>query len=288
MRKLSINDVRELPGDAGFLIDDGTTSILYDTGFAFTGDKLAQRVKNLLGKRQLDYIFLTHSHYDHALGSVYVKKLFPQAKIVAGSYAAGIFKKDSAKKLMRDLDKKFAIKNGITEYEDLIDFLQVDIEVAEGDKLLCGDMTFTVLELPGHTKCSVGFYLPEKELLLATETLGVYTGTEKVIPSYLVGYDLTIKSYEKIGKLKISNILVPHFGLLSQEESSFYLEKGKENAQETAQEIVASLKAGVSKDNILAQFKEKYYTGYVKEIYPIDAMELNTNIMINLLERELC
>ena len=207
---------------------------------------------------------------------------------MAGSYAAGIFKKDSAKKLMRDLDKKFAIKNGITEYEDLIDFLQVDIEVTEGDKLLCGDMTFTVLELPGHTKCSVGFYLPEKELLLATETLGVYTGTEKVIPSYLVGYDLTIKSYEKIGKLKISNILVPHFGLLSQEESSFYLEKGKENAQETAQEIVASLKAGVSKENILAQFKEKYYTGYVKEIYPIDAMELNTNIMINLLERELC
>ncbi|MBE6361090.1 MAG: MBL fold metallo-hydrolase [Treponema bryantii] len=287
MHKISINDVRVLPGDAGFLIDDGKTSILYDCGFAFTGEKLAQNVKNLLGNRNLDFIFLTHSHYDHALGAVYVKEIFPEAKVVAGSYAAGIFKKESAKKVMRDLDQKFAAKNGVNNYRDLIDNLCVDVEVLDGDKIQCGEMTFTVVELPGHTKCSVGFYLEENELLLGTETLGVYTGTEKIIPSYLVGFDLTMKSFEKAEKLKIKNILVPHYGLLNQKESAFYLEKGKENSVETANEILASLKAGVSKVQILEQFKEKYYVGYVKEIYPIDAMELNTNIMINLIEREL-
>jgi hypothetical protein len=35
---MKITDVRVLPGDSGFLIDDGKTSILYDTGFAFTGE----------------------------------------------------------------------------------------------------------------------------------------------------------------------------------------------------------------------------------------------------------
>ena len=156
---MKITDVRVLPGDSGFLIDDGKTSILYDTGFAFTGERLAQNVQKILKNRQLDFIFLTHSHYDHALGSVYVKKLFPNAKIVAGSYASSIFKKDSAKKVMRDLDQKFAQKNGILEYEDLIDSLCVDIEVEDGDKIQCGQMLFTVVALPGHTKCSVGFYL---------------------------------------------------------------------------------------------------------------------------------
>ena len=73
-------------------------------------------MKALLGERKLDYIFLSHSHYDHVLGSVYVKQLFPTAKIVAGSYAANIFKKDSAKKTMADLDKKFAMKNGVDFY----------------------------------------------------------------------------------------------------------------------------------------------------------------------------
>jgi metal-dependent hydrolase (beta-lactamase superfamily II) len=52
-----------------FLIDDGKTSILYDTGFGFTGDKVANNIKAVLKERKLDYIFLTHSHYDHALGS---------------------------------------------------------------------------------------------------------------------------------------------------------------------------------------------------------------------------
>lgn len=91
MHTIRITDVRPTMGDSAFLLDDGKTSILYDTGFAFTGPALAVNVKKVLGERSLDYIFLTHSHYDHALGSVYVKKLYPDAVVVAGAYAAKIF-----------------------------------------------------------------------------------------------------------------------------------------------------------------------------------------------------
>ena len=93
MKELKITDVRVNPGDASFLIDDGETAILYDTGFAFTGFGVAENIKKILGERSLDYIFLTHSHYDHALGSVYAKKYWPEAKVVAGEYAAKIFQK---------------------------------------------------------------------------------------------------------------------------------------------------------------------------------------------------
>ena len=58
MMNLTITDVRPTPGDGGFLIDDGKTTILYDTGFAFTGHELAGNIKNVLGDRKLDYIFL--------------------------------------------------------------------------------------------------------------------------------------------------------------------------------------------------------------------------------------
>lgn len=39
MGDLAITDVRTLPGDSGFLIDDGKTAVLYDTGFGFTWKK---------------------------------------------------------------------------------------------------------------------------------------------------------------------------------------------------------------------------------------------------------
>lgn len=284
---IKITDVRAISGDSAFLVDDGKTSILYDSGFAFTGAKVAENIKKELGERELDYIFLTHSHYDHALGSVYVKKLYKNAKIVAGEYATKIFMKDSAKALMRDLDKKFSIKCGVDSYEDLIDDLKVDIAVVDGDKIKAGDMLFTAVALPGHTKCSIGYYLESEGLLLGSETLGVYTGSELVLPSYLVGYQMALDSITKAENLKIEKILAPHYGILTKEESAIYLKNCRKNAVETANDIVKIIKDGGTDEDAIKYFMNKYYFGYAKDIYPIDAITLNTTIMVNLLKREL-
>ena len=287
MNKLTITDVRGVPGDSAFLIDDGKTAILYDSGFAFTGFTVADRIKTYLGNRSLDYIFLTHSHYDHALGSVYAKVYWPGAKVVAGEYAAKIFAKPSARKVMRELDNKFAEKCGVTAYEDLIDDLCVDMTVRDGDKITAGDMEFTAIELPGHTRCSVGYYLEREKLLLASETLGVYGGDRVVVPSFLIGYNVTLNSIAKAKKLDIEKALIPHYGILDKDKTAYYLAEGERSAKETAQAIADILRKGGSKEEALAYFREKFYHGYIRTIYPVDAMELNTSIMINLIEKEL-
>lgn len=284
---INIYDVRAHSGDSAFLIDDGKTAIMYDSGFGFTGYAVADKIKALLGERGLDYIFLTHSHYDHALGSVYALKYWPDAKVVAGEYAAKIFAKDTAKALMRDLDGKFAKACGVDSYEDLIDNLKVDIAVSDGDIIKAGDMEFVAVNLPGHTKCSVGYYCAENKLLLGSETVGVYNGEDDVLPSYLVGYNMALESIQKVEKLDVEQILVPHYGVLDKQKTAFYLKRAKQSAIEVATDIVAKLKSGMEKDDIVKSFLDKFYHGYVKEIYPIDAITLNTNIMINLLEREM-
>ena len=287
MNSINIIDVRVSLGDSGFLIDDGKTAILYDSGFAFTGYAMADKIKAYLGDRKLDYIFLTHSHYDHVLGSAYALKYWPEAKVVAGEYAVKIFAKDSAKVLMRHLDRKFADYNGVGEYEDLIDNLRVDIPVCDGDEITAGDMTFTAVNLPGHTRCSIGFYLKEKKLLLASETLGVFDGDSEVVPSFLVGYQMSIDSIKKAQALDIENVLVPHLGYLDKEQTAFYLDRALESTVIIAEEIADLLKVGGTKEEALGLFKEKFYHGRVREMYPVDAMELNTNIMIGVIEKEL-
>ena len=282
---VKVTDVREHPGDAAFLLDDGKTAVLFDTGFGFTGFAIADKVKKALGERKLDYIFLTHSHYDHALGAPYVKSYFPDARVVAGEYAARIFAKDSAKALMRKLDREFATTCGVGEYEDLIDGLAVDIPVADGDTVKAGDMEFTVVALPGHTKCSVGFYLASEKLLIACETLGVYDGDKTIMPSYLVGVQMALDSIEKAKKLDIAYILAPHFGILNAEQSAFYFENMEKSARETAEELVDILKNG-SKEEAFAHYEKKFYHGKIKEGYPRGAMELNAGIIIGLIERE--
>lgn len=286
MNNIKITDVRAVAGDAAFLIDDGKTAILYDTGFAFTGYKVAQNIKKILCDRDLEYIFLTHSHYDHALGAVYVKKYYPNAKIVASSYADTIFSKSSAKKVMRDLDKKFATKCGITQYEDLIDDLRVDVTVSDSDVITAGDMSFKVIALPGHTKCSVAYYCEKEKLLLSCETVGVYNGEDNVVPSFLVGYNMTLNSIKKVEKMDIDKILVPHYGVLNKDECDFYLKKAKESAVNTSNEIAQMLKNGNDDSVCIDYFINKFYNKFINTIYPIDAITLNTSIMVNLIRKE--
>ncbi len=286
MKDLNITDVRSLPGDSAFLIDDGKTSILCDTGFAFTGYDVAKNIKEVLGGRALDYIFLTHSHYDHVLGSVYIQKYYPNVKIVAGEYAVKIFAKETAKNIMRDLDRKFATICGIDEYEDLIDNLHVDISVKDNDVISTGDMKFRVIALPGHTKCSIAYYLEDQKLLLSSETLGIYDGDKTIFPCYLAGYQMTLDSITKAKKLDINNILLPHFGLLNKEQTAYYMSNIESAAVNFADDVCALLKSAKTKEDAFEMFKTKFYHGKIKETYPIDAMKLNTSIMVNLIEKE--
>ena len=288
MIPLTITDVRAVSGDGAFLIDDGQTAVLYDTGFAFTGYAVADNVCRILGERPLDYILLTHSHYDHALGSIYLRRRYPNVKVIAGNYAQTIFGKPSARAVMRDLDRKAAAAYGVTEYEDLIDELRADLTVSDGDRITCGRMVFTAVELPGHTKCSVGYYLAENRLLLSTETLGVYLGTDLFLPSYLVGYQMTLDSIRKAGELDVEQILLPHYGVVSGENARRYLSRGTETAEKNAMQIRTLLDSGNSVEEVLEFMTETIYTDQVKPVYPYDAFRLNTEIMIRLVKKECC
>lgn len=285
--KLKITDVRCQKGDAAFLLDDGKTSILYDTGFGFTGYAVAENIKRCLGERPLDYIFLTHSHYDHALGSAYILRRYPHAKVAAGKYAADVFQRNGAKRIMKELDAKFAEKCGITDYEFLGDELKVDIAVEDGDIIYAGDMEFKVISLPGHTRCCVGYYLEKEALLLSNETLGVYDGAKTIVPSCLVSYLDTVSSMEKIEKLNIEAIVAPHLGLLSKAQTEYFLENMKSATQNAIQALRNGIKGGLDDEEMTEQFKGTYWKGYIREIYPEDAVALNTSIMIRLIRNEL-
>ena len=284
---IKITDVRYHKGDAAFLIDDGTTSILYDTGFGFTGYEIAENIKAQLGERQLDYIFLTHSHYDHALGSAYILRHYPTAKVVAAKYAADVFLRDGAKRIMKELDAKFAEKCGVTSYEFLGDELRVDITVNDGDTISAGDMDFKVIALPGHTRCCVGYYCEKEKLFLSNETLGVYDGETTIMPVFLSNFSDMIASIEKAEKLDIAAVVAPHLGMLNKVQTEYYLNNMKTAAQNTADYILDGIRKGCSDEEIIKQYKEKYWHGYIKEIYPEDAATLNTSIMIRLIRNEI-
>ena len=106
------------PGGECYLLFVGGSTLLVDSGFQFCGPQLVEHLRRTLQGRALDYILLTHSHYDHALGSVFCKQAWPEATVVASRYAAGIFQKPNARALMRKLDAYQAAQCGVTGAPD--------------------------------------------------------------------------------------------------------------------------------------------------------------------------
>ncbi len=287
MSEIEVLDMRVHPGDAAFLLDDGKTAVLYDTGFGFTGFGVAENIKKYLGDRPLDYIFLTHSHYDHALGSAYILHYYPDAKVVAGEHTAQVFQRDGAKRIMKDLDTKHAATCGVTDYPFLGDELRVDIEVRDGDIIKAGDMEFEVLWLPGHTNCSVGFYCRKEELLLSTESIGVYDGERLILPAILVGCKAALASIDRVLALPIKKLVLPHRGLLDEQHMQFFLSHCKKATLMSIDFILTRLQEGKTKEEIVQDFVDAFWHGSVQIKYPIAAIRLNTSIMIDLVGKEM-
>ncbi len=287
MSEIKVLDMRVHPGDAAFLLDDGETAVLYDTGFGFTGFGVAENIKNHLKDRPLDYIFLTHSHYDHALGSAYILRYYPDAKVVAGAHTAQVFQRDGAKRVMKDLDAKHAVTCGVTDYPFLGDELRVDIQVQDGDIIKAGKMEFEVLWLPGHTNCSVGFYCREEQLLLSTESIGVYDGERLILPAILVGCKAALASIDRVLALPVKKLVLPHRGLLDEQHAEYFLSHCKNATLSAIDFILTRLQNGKTNEEIVQDFVDAFWHGSVQVKYPLAAITLNTNIMIDLVRKEM-
>ena len=282
-----VTNVGPVIGGEGFLFVSKNTTFLLDNGFAFCAEQMVENIRKVLGDRKLDYILLTHSHYDHLSGTPYITRAYPDVKVVANDHTANVIVRDGAKKVMRRMNEAARETYDGNEYEDLTDMLRVDIVVKDEDVVDLGDFRFKVCGFPGHTKCSIGFYSEEERLLLSCETLGVYIGDDKLASQYLVGYQMSIDSIDRALALDIDRMLIPHTGIVEGERCKSLLMSSKDLAIEGAKDIVYGHREGRSDEELLAILKEKYYTPYVRSLQPEAAFDLNAGYMISMLVNEL-
>ena len=178
-----VTNVGPVIGGEGFLFVSENTTFLLDNGFAFCAEQMVENIRKVLGDRKLDYILLTHSHYDHLSGTPYITRAYPDVKVVANDHTANVIVRDGAKKVMRKMNEAARETYDGDEYEDLTDMLRVDIVVKDDDIVDLGDFRFKVCGFPGHTKCSIGFYSEEERLLLSCETLECTSVTTSSLPN---------------------------------------------------------------------------------------------------------
>lgn len=92
--------------------------------------------------KKVEYILLTHGHFDHTDGVKELKRKYPEAKVVIHKYDAPMLS-DATKSLAEDFG--FGV-NG---------YAREDIKLLGGEKLPFGTKEISVVHTPGHTEGGV-------------------------------------------------------------------------------------------------------------------------------------
>ena len=281
----TITQVGGAAGGEAFLLMTETKTALIDSGFSFSAPAMVSRIRAELKGRPLDYALLTHSHYDHASGSAYLQEEWPDVVIVGSAYAKKIFEKPSARAVIREMNDNAAELYGAHGYVDQTDNLHIDLTVGEDSIIDLGSMTFRVIETPGHTKCSIAFYSEEENLLISNETLGVPVAG-RVMPCYLVGYEITMESIRKAARCSAQNILIPHLGIIKGGDCAHFMKNSLYWNEQIMLQVTKGYRDGKTIEELSLEFKELFYKDDIGRLQPEKAFLLNLSYTIPMLLKE--
>ena len=265
----------------GQLVIGNKYTALFDCGMAFCADKTIRRVRNALGVRPLDYIFLTHTHYDHIGAMPFFKKEWPGARIVTSEAGATVLLKDTPRRVIRELSINAAnVHGGTKDFTYCDDVFKADIIVKDGDTVSLGELTIEIMETPGHTRDSLCFFIPELELLILNETPGVLMPDGSMYPCYLTSYDDTIRSIEKCRNKPYKLLSLPHRGIARQEDADGYFDKSLSANKECNDFIMGMKEKNYNEDEMLDLFYKKYGSETLLTYQPIEAFIANARATI--------
>jgi len=221
------------PGIPIFLMD-GVRPIIFDAGFAFLGEIYAGDIKKILGNRQVEYLFLTHSHFDHCGSVSILKKHFPLMKVISSKKAKDILERPNAIKLIKALNQA---SEEIAE-DIKIDFVssgefkpfEIDETVKDNDIFkISNGLNIRVIATPGHTSDCLSYYIQEKKILISSEAAGQSDLTGYIVSDCLYDYDQYLSSMKRLSLLDIEILCPGHLFVYTGDDAKKFL---RESMQE--------------------------------------------------------
>lgn len=214
---------------------DGPAPVLFDAGFTALGPFYEAGIRDILGDLSPAYLFLTHSHFDHIGAAGYFKKTWPGLKIGCSRRCQEILSRESALRLIRELNREGAknlLRMGVRPLsEDAFEPFDVDILVQPEEKMeLSPGLTLTGLSTPGHTRDFISYWIPEKRILIASEAVACYQNNGYIQTEFLVDFDACLDSLMTIKDLDPDILCTGHNAVFTGEDAALHIRASVEAA----------------------------------------------------------
>ena len=269
--------------------------LLFEAGFSCMARMYENDIRNQLHQRIPLFLFLTHVHYDHCGAASYLRKAFPGLKVCASRRSSEIIVRSNALDLIRSLSKG-VVSIIIGEFGYHAEFLTTEFEPFPVDMVITkeetirvdNDLSVQIMITPGHTRDMLSYYIPERKILIATESAGCLARNGRIVTEFLVDYDSYIENIRRFRMLDIEIFCQGHHYVFTGPDVQQFFEDSYRTAlsfKEQVQELIVKEEGVI--DNVVNLIKAEEYDSNSALKQPERAYLLNLRTRIEHLAKGL-
>ena len=277
------------------LLLDGSRPVLFEAGFACAAHLYEREIKEVLGKRKPETLFLTHVHWDHCGATGHLKQTFPDLRVAASPEAAAIVARPSAQKRITELGRTAipvvrtldGVDNSLLVDETFrpfdVDIVLHDRQVIQVDK----DTTIEVLATPGHTRDHLSYYIPERKILIGGEAAGCLEPGGSIDVEFLADYEAYLGSLTRLLAIPAEVFTQGHnYLFVGRESVKAYLKSSIKAAEDFAVRVHELLQAeGGSIERAVRRIKVEQHDPKPGPKQPDEAYLLNLTAQVTHLAK---
>ena len=276
-------------GGEAFLILGSEKTAIHDCGMACYCRETISNIHEILDPlgRTLDYIFMSHTHYDHIGALPYIIDEWPEITVCGAEKAAKVFSSEVAKQTMRELGDNAAELYDTGFGHVKTDPLRVDLIMKEGDEVDLGDIKVVFYEAKGHTDCSASYMLLPMKILFLSDSIGQYERPGKIATASLKSFRQSIEAAKKMAGLGAKVLIGMHYGMIPPYYNDKYFEEFIDESKWEWSLIRRLIEKGMTDDEISDVHDIFYWDEEKVLIQPYEAHHLNTMITIKNVRKEM-
>jgi len=220
------------------LMDQDEYTIIGGGMIHIAPDVVKQLQDFAIDEKKIKRIIILHAHFDHCGLAPFLKKRWPWAKITASSRAKELLSTPKVSESIKVMNQGVLAMHGQEKNAKEMGFeftnIKVEDTVSGGDTLRCGNLTMEIIDVPGHSSCSIAVYVPEEKAMFASDAGGIPSG-DHIFTAANSNFNKFQTSLKKMAGYDIEVHLAEHGGAFTGKDGKNFLNRSIETAEKTRQ-----------------------------------------------------
>ncbi|MFC1798776.1 MBL fold metallo-hydrolase [Thermodesulfobacteriota bacterium] len=242
-----------------------------------------------IDEKKIKRIVILHSHFDHCGIVPFFKRRWPWIRVMASQRAKELLADAKVNKTIESLNRMLITGEGLDAVAADLGYefsgIMVDTVVKGNELIPCGDLSMEVIEVPGHSSCSIAIYVQKEKALFASDAGGIPFG-RRIFTAANSNFDRYQESLEKMSKFNTEIYLAEHFGALIGEDCRGFFEKSMASAAQTRKLLEASLAHTGSVEKSTEEITAKMTAGITDGLLPKELIAMVIGQMLSYLYKQ--